>query len=96
MHHGQGDGIGSCECPLHDARRDQLAAVLKARAREPFSGRPEDGWRELARDALGAAGIATTDEQFDRAWRVLWQSAFMGGNFTLDAGRILRAIDGEA
>lgn len=152
MHHGQGDGIGSCDCPrclccraapgecdcardwdeldddpceptdwwcndascdhlqarlnrnadidaeralsaLRDAQQDQLAAILKARAREPFSGRPEDGWRELTRDALRSAGIATTDEQFERAWRVLWQSSFMGGNFTLDAGRVLAAIE---
>lgn len=69
----------------------RLAAALKERAREPFHGVANAGWMQLTRRALADAEIALTDDQFDRAWRAAWQSAFMGGNFTQDARRILVA-----
>jgi hypothetical protein len=71
---------------------ERLAAALKDEAAVPWDGNPAEGFREMARHALMQVGLETTDEQFDRAWRTLWQRAFMGGNFTLDAKAMLIAI----
>lgn len=77
-------------------RTERLAAALKLRAAEPHHGPAPAGWEQLTRLALADAGIEVTAGQFDRAWRVAWQSAFMGGNFTADARRILAAVDDES
>jgi hypothetical protein len=79
-----------------DPRVPRLAAALKARAREEWSGGVQEGWQQLTRDAFVDAGIPLTDGEFEAAWRRAWQCAFYGGNFTLDARRILRAVDGAA
>lgn len=53
------------------------------------------GWHDLTRWSFAEARIELTDEQFHRAWRCLWQSALMGGNYTLDAKRVLAAAFGR-
>jgi hypothetical protein len=54
------------------------------------------GWHDLTRWSFAEAQIELTDEQFHRAWRCLWQSMFMGGNYyTQDAKRVLAAAFGK-
>jgi hypothetical protein len=80
-----------------DERVAKLAAALKTSAQVEWTGaaaESAEGWRDLTRTAFADAGIQLTDEQFTRAWRATRQCAFYGGNFTLDARRILRAVDG--
>lgn len=79
-----------------DDRIAALAAALRERSGRPQTGDIVEGWRSLAAEALADAGIELTNDQFDRAWRTLWQSSFMGGNFTLDAERILRSAEQSA
>lgn len=75
----------------------RLAAAIKNHARDeaPKGMSVEDAWRDYARTAFAEAEIELTDDQFRRAWRRLWQSAFMGGNYTLDAKRVLAAAFGR-
>jgi hypothetical protein len=76
---------------LDEDRVRRLANALAVHARKVWTGGIEEGWRVLTRDAFADAGIPLTPDEFERAWHATWQSAFFGGNFTLDARRILRA-----
>lgn len=54
---------------------------------------PAQAWQDFMRTALRRAEIEVTDEEFERAWRCMWQRSFMGGNWTLDAKAVLAAIE---
>jgi len=57
---------------------------------------PAEAWQAVTRYAFERAEIDITDEQFERAWRVAWRRASMGGSYTLDARAILRAAHDSA
>lgn len=89
--------LGGAEPSASDGQVERLAAAIRNHAREEApKGTPvEVAWREFARTAFAEAEIELSEEQFHRAWRRLWQSAFMGGNYTQDAKRVLAAAFGR-
>jgi hypothetical protein len=75
----------------------RLAKALKEHAQSSSLslGPISDGWKRLAQDAFSTAEIELSPEEFERAWRRLWQSAFMGGGYLNDARRVLMAARGD-
>jgi len=79
-----------------DQAEQALTEALRRHAGVPASRgdvTAADDWRQLTRDVCAEVGMVLTAAQFDAAWRQAWRNAFCGGNFTLDARRILRAIE---
>lgn len=76
-----------------------LAAAIAERAKEADEGVYNDlseAWRGFTDECLLAAGIALADEgEYQEAAKWMWRSAFMGGNYTQDARRVLKAARGE-
>lgn len=77
----------------------RLAAAIAEKARDAGDGVYHDlfeAWRGFSDECLAAAGIELADEgEYQIAAKWMWRSAFMGGNYTLDARRVLRAARGE-
>jgi hypothetical protein len=74
-----------------------LAAAIREHAQRPYDGGSViAGWQQLMRDALESAQVSLTPEEFDRAWRWLWKSSFLGGSYTQDARRVLTQARGES
>ena len=76
---------------------DAVEAVLRQHhsngARPGERGLPGDGWRELATEALHAAGLDPSPEDQVRAGRWLWQAVMDGANsYRNDAARVLAAV----
>jgi hypothetical protein len=70
--------------------RDALAAFA-------HDGRDDRTFgEENCRSVLAAAGVSTTPDEFERARVAFRQMPFHGGNYTLDARRLLKAIGGDA
>lgn len=76
----------------------RLAAAIAEKARDAGEGVYHDlfeAWRGFSDECLAAAGIELADEgEYQVAAKWMWRSAFMGGNYTLDARRVLRAARG--
>jgi hypothetical protein len=77
----------------------RLAAAIRERAKEAGDGVYHDlyeAWRGFTDECLNAAGIELANEgEYQLAAKWMWRSVFMGGNFTQDARRVLRAARGE-
>lgn len=89
---------GGAEPSAPDGQVGRLADALRRYREAPPSiseATVSLGWHDLARWSFAEAGIQLTDEQFTRAWKCLWQSALMGGNYTQDAKRVLAAAFGR-
>ena len=69
------------------ALRDAIAAWAKEDPRTDFG-------EESAREVFAAASLTFTDEQFTRAALEFRRLPFYGGNYTLDARRVLKAAWG--
>lgn len=78
----------------------RLAAAIRDRALEAEDGVYNDlheAWRGFTEECLNAAGVELADEgEYQLAAKWMWRSAFLGGNYTQDARRVLRAARGEA
>lgn len=76
-----------------------LAAAIFATVKDAGDGVYHDlaeAWRGFTDECLAAAGIELADEgEYQIAAKWMWRSAFMGGNYTQDARRVLRAARGE-
>lgn len=77
-------GVGDQVARLRDALV-VFSKDVSVTADRSFS--PDD-----CRHVLGQAEIDVTPEQFDRAAIAFRQMPFYGGNYTLDAKRLLKAI----
>lgn len=77
----------------------RLAAAIADKARDAGDSVYHDlfeAWRGFSDECLAAAGIELADEgEYQLAAKWMWRSAFMGGNYTQDARRVLRAARGE-
>lgn len=77
----------------------RLAAAIAARAKDAEAAVYHDlfeAWRGFTEECLNTAGIELADEgEYQLAAKWMWRSAFMGGNYTQDARRVLRAARGE-
>lgn len=77
----------------------RFAAAIRERAKEADGGVYNDlseAWRGFTEECLRTAGIELAHEgEYDVAAKWMWRSAFMGGNYTQDARRVLRAARGE-
>lgn len=85
--------------PSEDEVR-RLAAAIGERAKDVAAGTYHgvwESWREFTSECLESAGIELADEgELELAAKWMWRSAFMGGNYTLDARRVLKAVRGGA
>ena len=85
--------------PDLDDEIQRLAEAIRARAKDVAAGVYHglwEQWRGFTEECLTAAGIELADEgQYELAATWMWRSAFMGGNYTQDARRVLRAARGE-
>jgi hypothetical protein len=84
--------------PVQEDEVRRLAAAIRERAKEAETGVYHDlfeAWRGFTEECLNAAGIELADEgEYQVAAKWMWRSAFMGGNYTLDARRVLWAARG--
>lgn len=76
----------------------RLATAIRERAHDAEAGVYHDlfeAWRGFTEECLLAAGIELADEgEYQLAAKWMWRSAFRGGNYTLDARRVLWAARG--
>jgi hypothetical protein len=76
----------------------RLAEAIAEKAHDAEGGVYHDlfeAWRGFTEECLNAAGIELADEgEYQVAAKWMWRSAFMGGNYTQDARRVLRAARG--
>jgi len=75
----------------------RLAAAIRERAKDAEAGVYHDlaeAWQNFTDECLRAAGIELDVGEFEVAAKWMWRSAFMGGNFTQDARRVLWAARG--
>ncbi|HEX3778414.1 MAG TPA: hypothetical protein VHX38_02020 [Pseudonocardiaceae bacterium] len=74
-----------------EVRRLATAIRLHAHDEDVAEISIADSWRAFTRICMDEAGIELTDTEFRAAWRAMWRSAFIGGNYTQDARRVLKA-----
>lgn len=70
----------------------RLRAALALFAKELIGADDKTFGRANCRVVLDEAGIETTDAEFDRVAVAFGQMPFYGGNYTLDARRLLKAM----